>query len=181
MTRFRAMPYAKALHEVVQAKHPGRAEAVADELKRMTEAMAQVTELERVMVTPRVAVETKTAILDEVLSALAIEEPTRRFLHVVQRHYRLAQLPQIQTTYGELLDRALGRTQARIEVARPLSPVEREATLAVISEVTGATVVANLVESRELLAGVRVQIGSKIFDGSLLAQLERLSRQSRFV
>ena len=74
-------------------------------------------DFERVLVTPMVDTDTKTAILDQVLDTMEIIEPARRFFHVVQRHYRMEHMRDIADTYRELVDRDLGRTRARIELA----------------------------------------------------------------
>ncbi len=63
MSRFRAMPYAKALLDVVHDQCPERAEDVGEELHKLAAAFEAVPELHRVLVTPMVSVETKTAIL----------------------------------------------------------------------------------------------------------------------
>ena len=78
--------------------------------------------------------------------------------------------------YRDLVDRALNRTRARVEVPRPLTPAQRKELLTVLEEQVGGTVVAKFEERPELLAGFRVQVGSKVFDGSLVGQLEQLAR-----
>jgi F-type H+-transporting ATPase subunit delta len=178
MTRFRALPYAKALHGVIRSQHPGREEAVIGELERVAEALESVPEFQRVLTTPGVSAETKTAILDEVLDALEITEPTRRFIHVVQGHYRTEHMGDIAAVYRDLVDRALGRTRARVEVAAGLSDREQQEILSGMSEVLGAVVVASFEDKPELLAGFRVQVGSRIFDGSLVGEVDRLSRET---
>ena len=89
MGRFRAIPYAKALLAVVEDQAAERKEVVADELDRVAAAFEAVPEFERVLVTPTISVDAKTAILNSVLDALEIGQPVRRFLHVVQNHYRM--------------------------------------------------------------------------------------------
>ena len=42
---------------------------------------------------------------------------------------------------------------------------------------TNQRVVADFEDNPELLAGFRVQVGSKVFDGSLVGQVDRLSRE----
>ena len=180
MSRFRAMPYAKALLDVVLDQCPGRADEVVDELRRLAEALEAVPELQRVLVTPMVAAETKTVILDEVLTHLAIVEPVRRFAHVVQRHYRLQHAAQIATTYREFLDRKQGRVRARVEVVGTVSDDQRQRLIEAMSQLTRSTVAADFVDNPELLAGFKIQVGSKVFDASLLGQLDQLSRQMRF-
>ena len=177
MARFRAMPYAKALHEVVQKQAPERMEEVLAELDLIVEVLAAVPDLHRALVVPTISVETKEQILSEVLDLLKLQEPTRRFIEVVQNHYRMQQLPSIRDTYRELIDRSLGRRRAKVEVVADLDQAQKDAILTVMSEASGDKIIANFTRRPELLAGFRVQIGSKVFDGSLTGQLERLSRQ----
>jgi len=176
MARFRAVPYAKALDQVVRSQCPDRAEAVVAELETVAAALEAVPDLPRVLVTPMVDPETKTAILDEVLDLLGATDPARRLVHVVQHHYRMAQIGEIAAAYRDLVDRALNRKRARVEVPRPLTAAQRGQLLAVLEGHVGGTVVAEFVERPELLAGFRVQVGSKVFDGSLIGQLEQVAR-----
>ncbi len=176
MGRFRAAPYAKALHAVVLSSAPEREEGVTADLERLSQAFAAVPDLNRVLVTPVVAPEVKAVILDQVLDALAIEEPTRRFIHVVQRHYRTEHLAKILDAYSGLVDRRHGRVHARVEIASPLQERERRAIVDALSRVTEAAVFADFEHSPELLAGFRATVGSRVFDGSLTGQLEQLRR-----
>ena len=177
MGRFRAAPYAKALFEVVGTDDPARADAVGDELDSIAAAVAEVPDLQRAMVTPRVSLETKTSILEEILDHLAVGQPTRRFLHVVQQHFRLEHMPDIARVYRDLVDRSLGRARARIEIAGEVGPESRRRILDVMGDVVGANVRAEFVDNPDLLAGFRVRMGSKVYDGSLDGQIDRLTRQ----
>jgi F-type H+-transporting ATPase subunit delta len=177
MARFRALPYAKALFSVVFGDDPQRAEAVAEELDRVAAAGDSVPEFHRVLVTPMVAVEVKTKILDAILDALDIGQPTRRFLHVVQHNYRMQHMPDIATAYRELVDRKRGRVRARVETATALEEVERRRLIDAISAFEGATVVADFEANRDLLGGFKLQVGSRVFDGSLAGELDRLSKE----
>jgi F-type H+-transporting ATPase subunit delta len=172
------MPYAKALFEVVQAQDPGRAESVVDELERVADALDAVPEFQRVLTTPMVSVETKTEILTEVLDSLEITEPTRRFMHVVQHHYRMEHMRDIAKVFRDLVDRSLGRTRARVEVVGQLADDERRRLVDTMAEVLGTDVVADFENQPDLLAGFRVQLGSKVLDGSLVGQVDRLSRET---
>jgi F-type H+-transporting ATPase subunit delta len=177
MARFRAMPYAKALYEVVQKEAPTRTEEILTELDAIVEVLDTVPDFERVLVVPTVPVETKDRVLTEVMTAVGIQEPTRRFLTVVQRHYRMQQLPFIRDAYRDLVDRKMGRKRALVEVVGKLDEKEQKAILAAMVDAAGTEIVANFVQRPELLAGFRIQIGSQVFDGSLTGQLQKLSRQ----
>jgi F-type H+-transporting ATPase subunit delta len=178
MSRFRALPYAKALLEVVRDQCPDRMEAIVESLETVASALETVPDFERVLVTPMVDSETKTKILDEVLDSLEMTDPVRRFVHVVQRHYRMQHMRDIANAYRALVDRELGRTRARIELAVVYDESDRRRIAEVMSAVMRASVVADFVHNPDLLAGFKVQVGSKVFDGSLVGQVDRLSRQT---
>jgi len=177
MARFRAMPYAKALFEVMTATDPGRLEEVAAELDRVAETVESVPDFQRALTTPTVPVENKTEILDAVLDALDITQPTRRFLHVVQQHYRMEHMADIAETFRDLVDRSEGRTRATIEVAGALDAEAKQQIETTLAQAMGSQVVADFETNPELLAGFRVQVGSKVFDGSLAGQVDRLGRE----
>jgi F-type H+-transporting ATPase subunit delta len=177
MARFRALPYAKAFHEVVTAADPSRAEDLVDELERVAAALEAVPEFHKVLITPMIVPEVKSQILDAVLDQLEISAQTRRFLHVVQRHYRMVHMRHIAEVYRDLVDRAAGRTRARVEFAGTLGEAGRRGITTVMTELLGSDVIADFEDKPELLAGFRVQVGSKVFDGSLVAQVDRLSRE----
>ncbi len=179
MGRFRALPYAKALLTVVAKDEPQRAEEVVAELDRVAEALRVVPDFERVLVTPMVPVETKSEILDSVLDSLEIGQPTRRFLHVVQQHYRMVHMKDIAITFRELVDQSLGRSRARVETATELDGAEQRRLVDTISAIEGDSVVAEFAAKTELLGGFRLQVGSRVFDGSLSGELNRLEQRDR--
>lgn len=179
MARFRAMPYAKALFEVVSDQTPDRLEAVVTELDRMVLALAEVPELLRSMVTPVLTHESKKVLLDRVLDALGLTRPARDFMHVLREHYRLEHLAAVRDTYRELVDSAMGRVRATIEVPAALAEPQQREVVETVAHVVDAVVVADFVERPELLAGFRVQVGSKVFDASLVGQLEQLRRHTQ--
>lgn len=174
MSSFRAAPYVKALFEV--AGSGSAAEAMTDPLDRVAAAVREVPEFQRVMVSPLVPPDLKSKILDQVLDALEISGPVRRFVAVVQGHYRLAHMDDIAAGFRSMVDRSLGRVHAKVEVASALDKPEQQALLGALQKVLGTDVVAEYVENSDLLGGFRVQVGSKLFDGSLAGQLNQLGR-----
>jgi F-type H+-transporting ATPase subunit delta len=174
------MPYAKALFDVVTAEDPKAVETVIEQLDRVAEAVDTVPDFLKVLVTPMVTPEVKTKILDTILDQLEVREPTRKFVHVVQRHYRMLYMGAIRDTYRELVDRSKGRVRASIEVSHSPSAEERKKLTDAVASVVDSTVIAEFRENPDLLAGFRVQVGSKVFDGSLVGQLEQLRRQTQF-
>ncbi len=174
MSKFKAAPYIKALFEV--AGNGGAADAMTDSLDRVAQALQEVPEFQRIMVSPLVLPEVKTRILDQVLDTLEITGPVRRFIFVVQSHYRLEHMDDIAAGFHSMVDRSLGRVHARVEVASALDQSAQHALVDALEKVLATVVVADFVETPELLGGFRVQVGSKLFDGSLAGQLNQLGR-----
>lgn len=177
MARFRALPYAKALFQVVLDQDPTRADGVADELDKVAAALDAVPDFLRVLVTPTVPNEVKTVILDQVINLLEIAQPTRRFLFVVQQQYRMEHMRDIAAAYREMVDKHLGRTRASVETATVLDDTQRQRLTEVVAAFEGGSVVADFATDPELLGGFRLQVGSRVFDGSLEGELVRLSRE----
>jgi F-type H+-transporting ATPase subunit delta len=173
------MPYAKALYDVIRDQSPEQVEKVIEQLDLVAETVEAVPDFLKVMVTPMVSVETKTTILDSVLDELKISDPTRKFIHVVQRQFRMQYMPKIRDTYRELVDREMGRVRAEINVAYELSKDDQKKIVDTVKAVVGSDVSASFKQNPELLAGFRVQVGSKVFDGSLVGQLAQLRRQTQ--
>jgi len=177
MSSFRAAPYVKALFEV--AGSGSAADQMTGALDRMVQTLHLVPELQRTMVSPVVPPEVKNAILDQVMDALEIVGPVRRFIHVVQGHFRLEHMGDIAAGFHTMVDRSLGRVHARVEVASPLDTAGRQALIAALEQILATDVIAEFVETPELLGGFRLQVGSKLFDGSLKGQLNQLGRGAR--
>jgi len=176
MGYFRPAPYAKAFHQVVLDRAPGREEAAADELARLARAIEISPELRRALVTPTISVEDKAAIVESILDLLAIEEPTRSLAHVLQRNYRILHTAVILAAYRELVDRSHGRVRARIEVAGRADRTQRARIVDTLAGVVRAEIVAEFEANDALLAGFRATLGSRVFDGSLVGQLEQIVR-----
>ena len=178
MGRFRALPYAKALLMVVQKDGPQRLEQVAVELEAVATAMVAVPEFERVLVAPTVAAEKKTQILDAVLDALDIgtADPP---------------LPAGCTT--ALPDAAPARHRSGLQGAGRHEPrshprLDRNRRRVSTNPSAGSWSTSfppsraprwspDFRSDRELLGGFRLQVGSRVFDGSLAGELDRLSKE----
>jgi F-type H+-transporting ATPase subunit delta len=83
----------------------------------------------------------------------------------------------IAAAFREIVDQSLGRTRARVETAVELDENSRQKLVNAISAFEEATVVADFEANRDLLGGFKLQVGSRVFDGSLAGELDRLSKE----
>ncbi len=173
MTSAVAKRYARALFAV--GTEQGTIAETGDELRAVAEAFgkpplrgfADDITLDR---------KTRRQVIAKIAEALSVSQLFANFLGVLSEHGRLRALTAIAAEYERLEDRQLGRVRARIKSARPLSEESRKRILAIFAERTGKQVLAETEVDPSLLGGVVVEIGGRVFDGSLRVRLERLQQ-----
>ena len=91
---------------------------------------------------------------------------------VLLAHYRMGLLPHIREAFRRMANEFLGVVQVRVTSAVALSELERQALRARFSELTGRQMEMEYFIDERLLGGVRAQIESTVYDGSIRGQLE---------
>ena len=76
-----------------------------------------------------------------------------------------------------LLDQELGQVRITMRGARTLDAQQQEQIAGAFARLTGKHVVPTVAVDPELLGGVVVEVGSKVYDGSVRTQLERLAKE----
>lgn len=79
--------------------------------------------------------------------------------------------------YQQLLRLELAKRHAVIESAAPLSPATADAILTNLRHKYGADLTTEFQVNPELIGGMRVKIGSDVYDGSVRNRLTRLQEQ----
>lgn len=78
--------------------------------------------------------------------------------------------------FHRLLKLDIARRSARVETATPLPPDLKAAVQANLVRNYGAGVDARFTENPALIGGMRVQVGSDVYDGSVRARLTALQQ-----
>src|SRR5688572_8381639 len=73
--------------------------------------------------------------------------------------------------FSRLVKLHLARRAARVESARPMSPAMRSSIQSNLTRLYGPGLNLWFVENPSLLGGLRVQVGSDVYDGSVQARL----------
>lgn len=76
-----------------------------------------------------------------------------------------------------MADDAAGVVKAEASTVVPLTPVQRSRLTGALSRITGRRVVLAERVEPEVLAGVRVQVGDRLIDGSAAGRLERMREE----
>jgi len=115
----------------------------------------------------------KKNIVKEILQD-RVNDLTMNFVVLVIEKGRERFIREIIAQYLRMLD--LRRNILRIDVdsAKTLDEATRQSVVDAVGKQSGMTVMAEFDEVPELIGGLRVTIGDKVYDGSLRAQLEDL-------
>jgi F-type H+-transporting ATPase subunit delta len=169
--------YARALADVVLAEKLDAAKTV-EQLASLVSAFQESRDLREVWETPAIPVEQKRKVLDVLAERADVTyRPVRNFIAVLMDQGRIALLPEIARLFETELNSRSGRIHAEIVSAKALGPEQRATLVAELSRLTGKVVLPHYVTDEKLLGGVKVRVGSTIYDGSVRGQLQRIRQQ----
>lgn len=170
-----ARRYAKALAEIGQKQ--GKLQDLHQELLSIDALVRSNADLERLVSYPLIAPTQRSAAFHAVLRQAGASEVLQKFFQVVAQSSRLNCLHDIVTSYGELVDIATGVLEAKVTSAQTLSAGQSQQLTATLGARTGKTVRLQWRQDASLLGGLKVQIGSTVYDASLLGRLHLLKTQ----
>ena len=95
--------------------------------------------------------------------ALLAEKKPRGYVEILSRLHRLVKLD-------------VDRRTARVESATPLAADQQTQVSAQLSKVYGAGLSLSFATDAALLGGLRIQVGSDLYDGSVKTRLDKLAQ-----
>jgi F-type H+-transporting ATPase subunit delta len=134
-------------------------------------------DLRRVWENPAIAAEQKRAVLDAIAKREGLLRQVRNFAAVLIDHRRIHFFDAIVEQLGHELDARMGFAEAQITAARDLSEPEKRSLETQVEKLTGKKVRARYSRDAAILGGAVVRVGSTIYDGSVLGQLESIREQ----
>jgi len=170
--------YATALYQ--EADRSGALDAVDDDVEMLRRSLEDNRELRSFFGSPVIPPEKKRDVIDALLGD-RVAPLTLRFLHLLVAKSREDMVQAIADAYHDLRDEQRGIVDVTARVAHPLDDDEREALTDALEQHTGKTVRLHTEHEPELIGGVVIRIGDRVFDGSVrnkLASLRERMRQS---
>lgn len=104
-----------------------------------------------------------------------------RFGEVLAENRRLHLIPEVASAFEGMLRASRNQVKARVTSAQKLSSKQLSSIKAALEKKTGKEVALDADVDASILGGVKIQIGSKLFDDSLAGKLERLKQLQRSV
>jgi F-type H+-transporting ATPase subunit delta len=135
------------------------------------------SDLERLCMHPLIPPSRKAAVLDEILRTAGAGETIRRFFMVVAKAARLNLIYKLGDAFFDIYNHHMGILMGEVASAQPLTDSQKSELEGVFEKRTGKKI--NLEQSHDpsLLGGLRVKIGSTVYDASLRGSLDRLKGQ----
>lgn len=175
MKRGFAKRYARALVEV--AAQAGTLQEVREGLSTFVELLRSTPELSAFFRNPAVLLKDKKQVLDALAERIGLGVLLKGFLAFILERGELSKLPLICRAYEELSDERLNRVKVIVTSAVPLDGGERRRLQERLVHVAGRTVYLEEKIDPSLLGGLKVQLKSTVYDGSIRAHLARIRAQ----
>jgi len=148
---------------------------VAQDLTDFRKMANESPELSRLLASPVVGRDLQSKALLAVLDAAGIKGLTRSFVGTVAANGRARDLIAMATAFLTELASRRGETTASVTSAVPLSPQQlQQLSDSLRSVLGGAKVSIDARVEPEILGGLVVKVGSRLFDSSIRSKLQRL-------
>ncbi|NHC38508.1 F0F1 ATP synthase subunit delta [Bacillus sp. MM2020_1] len=169
-----AKRYALALFQI--AKETGALGVIEEELRVVKEVVQYNPDLKVVLNSSKLSKEEKKEIIKAAFTSVNVNV-LNTLLILIDRH-REDQIVDVANEFLELANNEMGIAEAKVYSIRELTDAEREAISSVFAKKVGkkSLKIENIVDSN-LLGGIRLRIGNRIYDGSLRGKLDRLERK----
>lgn len=170
-----AVRYAKALLSVFP--DPTQAEKTERFLTALGHAMQQSPEFRDLMLDPAFTREARTKAVRSMAGQAGLPAQVGNFMQLLVDNNRAASIPSIAEVFAEEREKALGIVPAELTTATPISDELSERARKAVERMTGNRVRLTCRVEPALLGGAVTRIGSRVYDGSLRTQLNRLQNR----
>lgn len=173
-----ANQYAKALLDVVsQPTSSVKPEDVIGQMRVFEEALKGSQDLRTALLSPALSHDSKERVIARLAGPLSLAREMQRFLAVVARKRRLNLLAEMRVAFQALLDEKEGIARAVVRSAAEIDGGLRVQLETKLAQISGRRVACEYSVDPSLIGGVSVQMGAKVYDGSILGQMDALERR----
>jgi F-type H+-transporting ATPase subunit delta len=169
-----AKVYAKSLFELAsEAGGREQAETVLGELEDILELARADAKFNEFLATRVIPTDSRDASLVKILEGKA-SGLTVRFLRLLNRKDRLGHLPPIVTALESLVQEAFGRVEVDLFTAEAIDDATKASFRDTLASKLGKEIILHAYTEPAMLGGVKLRIGDRLVDDSLVTQLSRM-------
>jgi F-type H+-transporting ATPase subunit delta len=166
-----ARPYAKAAFE--EARGENRLGPWSDALRVAATVVAD-PRVETLLGNPRVTSSEMAQLVIDIAGA-DLGDHGANFVRTLAENHRLAYLPEISTLFDELKDEAEKIVDVTVTSAAPLDETQRKTLTTALERKLKRSIRMQCHTDPSLIGGAVLQAGDLVIDGSLRAQLNRIT------
>jgi F-type H+-transporting ATPase subunit delta len=164
--------YAAALYAHADENH--MLDTVVFQMENLGRMIDGSADFRRLLESPLIDVKTATAAAQAVLVNEGFGKEVRDFVGVISVNRRLRVLRDIVSAFAALVAERRGIVTAHVASAHPLNDVQRQQLRARLIEAGYGNVNIDERVEPDLLGGLVVKIGARLYDTSLKSRLQRL-------
>ena len=164
--------YAQALFDL--ALETGRLDAVRADLKSLKAAWLDSADLRRLATSPVISAEDQVKGLTAIAAKAKFETTTANFLGLLAQNHRARDLPAVIAGFEARYAKHTGVVPAEVVSAQPLTAAQLKSVTTALTQALGKTPEISARVDAGLLGGLKVKVGSKLFDASLKTRLDQL-------
>jgi len=164
--------YASALFELADSANV--LDAVARDLATFRKLLDESADLRRLIRSPVIGRDAQGKALMAILDAAQVSGLSRKFIGLVAANGRARDLPGMAAAYLAELASRRGETTATVTTAVPLTPAQLDQLTNTLRGILGAKVAIDARVDQDILGGLVVKVGSRLFDSSIRSKLQRL-------
>ena len=168
-----AIRYAKAVLSL--ATDQKSAEAVSNDMKAISNAIAQSEDLRQMLQSPVVRSSDKKAVLTQVFNEANVT--TTNLIDTLISNKRLALLNDVAASYTQLYDQMRGTQVATVTTAVALTDDLKAKVLAKVKELTGKDAEVKSIIDESILGGFILRVGDIQYNASISNKLNKLKRE----
>ena len=164
--------YAKALFDL--ASETKQIAAVEADLKSLKAALAESKDLRVLVGSPAFGAADKGKGLAAIAAKANFSDTTAKFLGLLAANGRASLLASVITGFEALASKARGAVSAQVTTAVPLSAAQSKGVAAALRQALGKDPEIETRVDPAILGGIKVRVGSRLFDASLKSKLDSL-------
>ena len=164
--------YAQALFDL--AKDERAIPAVEKDLKSIKAALKDSADLRILVGSPAFSAETKRTGLAAIADKAKFHATTKKFLGLLAANGRATALASIITSFEALAAAERGAISAQVTTAIPLSAAQSKGVATALRSALGKDPEIETRVDPSILGGIKVQVGSRLYDASLKSKLDQL-------
>ena len=164
--------YAQALYDL--AERGAAVAAVEADLSGLEQLRGQTPDFRRLLASPAFGHEDRAKGLLAIADAAGVTPLTRKFLGLLGANARTSALPAVAAAFKRIAAVKRGTVAAEVTTALPLTEAQAAGVAAALRQSLGKDPEIVTRVDPAILGGLRVKVGSRLFDASLRTRLDQM-------